>query len=608
MESDESSETNGQSVSLSEHGVGVRTRSARSNRENKLYSKRRVMDRKKEALRFNKRRCRVWRWRRRRVRIKENKNGESEMVKIGEDAKGEMIWFRRRLRTVGDIAAALYHEGNQNSWGKDKGYALKLVRNAKENLIAFFQHILTSAEPTDVKRMTLEFAEFHRALGTIEDTKIFGKRSKRWGAKLHEMQQQKRSMMMSATASTTNRVNTTSHLAVNSKSNPIHIASSNNSSVQCSPQKLKAPNGATSMQQRPSSSTEPLLDVAMRRPTVNQPFNAQRPQIPFARSHPAPYPLPQRQHPQHQQPPHLMNGVGMRMPMRPTPGWHSVNGQARHWSMRGYPSSMNAAKGYYGGPTLNEQWRHELAGDAQKLRARQMAERQRLDDDKQSLQNDLDSHLTPILTPKSISKQMAPIPNGVRSASNGNNTATVTPHRYGPRPMSSAPSSSNGHKLKHHALFDSLKAPVTTPKKQKGRTSQSANRASVSAKGSPSSSKSKAKSIGTLTADSNAKKEDTDSTVSTSTATSAPTECKKKKSNPADTVKVGEGDGGSKGFHFDFASTNRVLEAIRSTNNKFSPKQTTNDDSTTINTKKRVLQTGTSPNSPSRKRIKLHSK
>lgn len=271
------------------------------------------------------------------------------------------------------------------------------------------------------------------------------------------------------------------------------------------------------------------------------------------------------------------NGIGMRMPMRPTPGWHSVNGQARHWSMRGYPSSMNAAKGYYGGTTLNEQWRHELAGDAQKLRAKQMAERQRLDDDKQSLQNDLDSHLTPILTPKSISKQTetALIPNG---------TAT----EFGPRSMSSAPSSSNGHKLKHHALFDSLKAPLTTtPKKQKNRTP-------VSAKGTPS----KLKPMATLSADSNAKKEDSDSTLSTatSTATAAPTEWKEKKSRS----NQGHGGSGSVPFHFDFVGTQRVLENI------LSAKQSTNTQPPpTFN--KRLRQNGTSTHSPSSKRIKLNS-
>ena len=151
----------------------------------------RMKDHRKEALRDNKRRCRVWRWRRRKIRVKCNKDSEAESVESMES-----VFYRYRLRTVGDVAAALYNEGNSNSWNKDKGYALKLVRGAKENLIAFFQHILTSAEKKDILRMTPEFATFHRALGTIEDTKIFGKRSKRWGAKLHEMQLQRKRMTM----------------------------------------------------------------------------------------------------------------------------------------------------------------------------------------------------------------------------------------------------------------------------------------------------------------------------------------------------------------------------------------------------------------------------
>jgi len=63
--------------------------------------------------------------------------------------------------------------------------------------------------------------------------------------------------------------------------------------------------------------------------------------------------------------------------------WQPQHG---HWSQRGYPSSMAMGppratpNGFYGGGSLESKLRHELAGDAQKIRARQLAERQRLDD------------------------------------------------------------------------------------------------------------------------------------------------------------------------------------------------------------------------------------
>ena len=379
------------------------------------------------------------------------------------------------------------------------------MRGAKENLIAFFQHILTSAEPKDIKRMTAEFGRFHRALATIEDTKIFGKRSKRWGSKLHEMQKQRRMLKPPTTT-----ITAAAGASPNSKTNPIHISSSNNSSVQCSPQKVPPP------QQQRQLSTEPLMNVvAERRYQMEQHRRQQllqRQQM-AAGSMPMPFGRPQMAgHPQRAYPPQF---------------WPSANGRGRghhHWSMRGYPSSMGAPKGYYGGRTLNEQWRHELAGDAEKLRARQLADRRRFDDDKDALRNDLDSHLTP------------------NRKRNGNDSAAIAAI------SASAPRRGPWASPKHHALFDSLKAPLTAPpKKQRAKTGQSAVRGPAAA--------TLPTSAGSVAADSNTKKEDTDSTVSTSTTTTAPT----------DTAKVGEVkvvDAASTSFHFDFAETDRVLDAI----------------------------------------------
>eukprot|EP00483_Globobulimina_turgida_P009934 UN09953 len=55
--------------------------------------------------------------------------------------------------------------------------------------------------------------------------------------------------------------------------------------------------------------------------------------------------------------------------------------------------AQSMANGYFTG--FNRELRNELAGDAQKLKIKQMQEKRKLDDHKTFLKNDLDSHLTP---------------------------------------------------------------------------------------------------------------------------------------------------------------------------------------------------------------------
>merc|ERR1712228_675186 len=69
---------------------------------------------------------------------------------------------------------------------------------------------------------------------------------------------------------------------------------------------------------------------------------------------------------------------------------------------RGYPSMPTANGRYYAG--FNREARSELLGDAEKLKMKQLEEKKRLDDHKQFLQNDLDSHLVPTSTSKTSAK------------------------------------------------------------------------------------------------------------------------------------------------------------------------------------------------------------
>ena len=250
---------------------------------------------------------------------------------------------------------------------------------------------------------------------------------------------------------------------------------------------------------------------------------------------------------------------------------------------------MSTPNGYYhGGRPLNEQWRHELAGDAEKLRARQMAERRRLDDDKQLLQNDLDSHLTPLQ--KSKTKSMTN-PNGIQHGNHSENVAVTN------------------HKSKHHALFDSLKMPpiTTTPKKSKSKTVHTPKR-QIADSAKPKLNL-EATAVSTNSADSNPKKEDSDSTVTASTITTvatAPTEVIVPKLT--ESVKPEELENGkTTSFHFDFAETDRVLESIQNTKNGQTPKSKSKEikNETPKSKRKRPLKNGTDTNSPSRKRIKL---
>merc|ERR1712228_725127 len=172
---------------------------------------------------------------------------------------------------------------------------------------------------------------------------------------------------------------------------------------------------------------------------------------------------------------------------------------------------------------MNGQWRNQLAGDAQKLRAQQMVDRQWLDNHKQSLQNDLNSHLsqTPQSTP---SKELA-----------GSIQNMVVPTNPLPQscPRSLPP--------KHHALFDSLKAPMTAPKKSGGsRLTQTV-------------------AVGPAVHLQAPKKEDTDSAATVSTTATTNTIPVEQKVKAPITPVAAPVPAAAGPFRFDFGDTDRVL-------------------------------------------------
>merc|ERR1712228_272789 len=213
-------------------------------------------------------------------------------------------------------------------------------------------------------------------MGCIEDTKIFGKKSKRWHQKIRQMQidrQNNKSVSVSQQ---------------NSKNNPIHIVSTS-----ISPQKL--------IKQR-QVSTEPLMNAAV----------AKQQQMDRLHQH------------QHVQSLYYSQAQRRPYPMYPT---HPMS------YFRGYPSMPTANGRYYAG--FNREARSELLGDAEKLKMKQLEEKKRLDDHKQFLQNDLDSHLVPTSTSKTSAKHKllfeslkGPKTNGL-SKSNGQKKTAQPPLR-----------------------------------------------------------------------------------------------------------------------------------------------------------------------------------
>merc|ERR550525_211484 len=216
-----------------------------------------------------------------------------------------------------------------------------------------------------------------------------------------------------------------------------------------------------------------------------------------------------------------------------------------------------------------------------------MVDRQYLDNHKQSLQNDLNSHLTPHSTP-----------NNELAGSIQNMAPTNPLPQSCPRPLPQ----------KHHALFDSLKAPMTAPKKSGGsRLTQTV-------------------AVGPAVHLKAPKKEDTDSAATVSTTATANTVPVAQKVNPPQAAPAVPAQvAGS--FRFDFGDTNRVLNTIEHITNDKNGIQRTKYDETKVQQLKQLnhvsvrtslKQEGTSRNakrkregsrsgssSPNRKRIKV---
>merc|ERR1712013_869894 len=109
-----------------------------------------------------------------------------------------------------------------------------------------------------------------------------------------------------------------------------------------------------------------------------------------------------------------------------------------HQNMHQNMNTMNAVRGGYAATTYNCPMRNQLRLDAERLKQRQMADRQRLNEDKNLLQKDLDSHLH-VAAPQS-------------------QTQTQTETQIQTQTQSQRES-----QIMHKELFESLKGPGSAP-------------------------------------------------------------------------------------------------------------------------------------------------
>jgi len=418
-----------------------------------------------------------------------------------------VIEYRKSLRTIGEVTGALYAESNPEFWGKNKTYGMKVIRGAKENMLKFFIKVLSSLkeEQLESHSCTPAFLKFNAALKSIENTKIFGKRgNQRSKAILHQRklqqlqikqqqekqrQQQQQQQAQSYYPSQSTHpyyssmyyksqkpaaANTLAPLPLNSKENPINIPSSTNTSIHSSPNKRKK-----SASPRIRQSEEPLFNVASqkqfeldRRRAVQPPAQAQYQQ------HQIPSLYQRRQY----------NAAQRNNPMYyPSAAPYAVAATSTHppWAYRGYGTSSALHSGIYPPPfsTLqpsayytgfNQQLRHELAGDAEKLKLRQMQEKQKLDDHKSFLERDLDSHLAP--TPSSShphspsTKNQASTHHEHNNNDNSQHNANVisvssvdtalSQQPAGSTKLPTPPQNARPSNERHKELFESLKAPM----------------------------------------------------------------------------------------------------------------------------------------------------
>jgi len=308
-----------------------------------------------------------------------------------------------------------------------------------------------------------------------------------------QQQQQHRNAMYYANANANANANHYYGRALNTRENPINIPSSANTSVQSSPNRPKTQPQPQTQAPPMRRSEEPLFNVAsqrqyeMDRESMAQKYQLQTPpqHTIYQRRHhntqpPPPQPQQQQQQPAYyQQPPAPFAPAPPPLPpQQQHPHAHAAangayyppaaHGPAAAPWMYHHPYSAATSHLYHPSPYMNNGYfagynqhlRYKLAGDAEKLKQRQIEERQKLDDHKHFLQQDLDSHLN--VVPES------------NAADNGQH------HHEAQRDATSVandggnePSAAYNYNVNRPALFESLKGPAVSSTTTTMTTSQS---------------------------------------------------------------------------------------------------------------------------------------